>query len=185
MFRPMRLLAGLVVLFTLAACGEPEPQAPATAPLPADPSAQVRVALPMSRMSPDWITIARQRDCTGREDAGERCPYGEVFYNRHMITRSVDGAVANAWVQTDHGAPQLFQGETETTTLNIRYTRTRLHYRFRCNEGTFAIIERQILGASEAVLHRESPPEIYREPRRWSAVGLLLPIACEGGSLQP
>jgi len=180
----MRFFAGLIALFTLAACGEPEPTAPVT-PLPTDPAAQVRVVLPTSRMSPDWITIARQRDCTGVEDEGERCPYGEVFYNQRTITRSVDGTVANIWVQTDHGAPQLFAGETETSVVTIRYTRTRLLYRLRCNDETFTIVERQILGSNDAVLQRENPPEIYRAPVRWSAVALALPIACQGGSLQP
>jgi hypothetical protein len=179
----MRFLVAALAL-GLAACGDPESSAPAT-PLPADPSAQVRVVLPVSHMSPDWIVVARQRDCTGAEDPGERCPYGEVAYNQRTITRSVDGTIANIWAQIDHGAPQLFLGETENTTVSIRYTRTRLHYRFNCTDETFAIIERQILGSSDAVLQRESPREIYREPQRWSAVAILLPIGCRGGTLQP
>jgi len=181
---PSRLIAATCLL-TLAACGEQQPAAPA-APLPTDPSAQVRVVLPVSPMSPDWIEIARQRDCpVVGEIAKERCPYGSVHYNRHTITRSVDGSVANIWTQTTHGAPQLFQAETETTEMNIRYTRMRLHYRFRCNDNTFAIVERQIMGDNDAVVHREQPREIYREPARWSPVAILMPIACRGGTLQP
>ena len=180
----MRFLAAFVALFTLAACGEPEPAAPAV-PLPSDPAAQVRVVIPTSRMSPDWISIARQRDCTGTEDEGERCPYGEVFYNQRTITRSVDGTIANIWIQTDHGAPQLFTGETETSVITMRYTRTRLHYRLNCTDETFTIVERQILGSNDAVLQRVNPPEIYRTPQRWSAVALALPVACRGGSLVP
>jgi hypothetical protein len=180
----MRFLAGLIALFTLAACGEPEPQVPVT-PLPTDPSAQVRVYMQTSRMSPDWISIARQRDCTGQEDAGERCPYGEVYYNKNMITRSVDGSIANIWVQTDHGAPQLFQGETESSVITVRYTRTRLHYRFNCADDTFTIVERQILGSNDTVLQSINPPEIFREPQRWSAVAIAMPIACDGGELRP
>ena len=72
---------------------------------------------------------------------------------------SVDGTVANIWTQTTHGAPQLFQAETETTEMNIRYTRMRMLYRLKCNEGTFAIIERQIMGDNDTVVHREQPPD--------------------------
>lgn len=178
-----RFLAAACVL-ALAAC-EQEPAAPATS-LPTDPSAQVRVVLPMSPMSPDWIEVARQRDCplVGEVDK-ERCAYGSVHYNRHTITRSVDGTVANIWTQTTHGAPQLFQAETETTEMNIRYTRVRMLYRLKCNEGTFAIIERQIMGDNDTVVHREQPPEIYRQPVRWSPVAIFMPIACQGGTLQP
>jgi hypothetical protein len=174
-----------VACLVLAACGDQQPAAPA-APLPTDPSAQVRVVLPVSGMSPDWIEIARQRDCpVVGEVAEERCPYGSVHYNRQTITRSVDGTVANIWTQTTHGAPQLFQAETESTELNIRYTRMRMLYRFRCAEETFAIIERQIMGDGDTVVHREQPREIYRQPVRWSPVAILMPIACQGGTLQP
>jgi hypothetical protein len=184
MSTPMRTLAAACLL-ALAACGEQQSSAPA-ASLPTDPSAQVRVVLPMSPVSPDWIEIARQRDCprVGELDK-DRCPYGRVFYNRHTITRSVDGTVANIWTQTDHGAPQLFLAETETAEVSIRYTRMRLHYRFKCDDATFAIIERQIMGEGDAVVHREQPREIYRQPATWSAVALLMPVACRGGSLQP
>lgn len=180
----MRALAAALIL-ALAACGERQPTAPAT-PLPTDPAAQVRVVLSMSRMSPDWIEIARQRDCPiVGEVAKERCPYGSVQYNSRTITRSVDGTVANIWTQTRHGAPQLFRAESEDTITSIRYTRTRLLYRFKCNEGTFAIIERQILGDNDTVINRDQPQEVYREPARWSAVAILMPIACQGGTLQP
>lgn len=179
-----RFLVAACVL-ALAACGQQEPGAPAR-PLPTDPSAQVQVVLPMSPMSPDWIEVARQRDCplVGELDK-ERCPYGSVHYNRHTVTRSVDGSTANIWTQTTHGTPQLLQAETETTQMNIRYNQMRMLYRFQCNEGTFAIIERQIMGDNDTVIHREQPPEIYRQPVRWSAVAILMPIACQGGTLQP
>jgi hypothetical protein len=179
-----RFFAALSAL-ALAACGDQEPAAPAT-PLPSDPSAQVRVVLPMSRMSPDWVEVARQRDCPAiGEVAKERCPYGSVHYNRQTVTRSVDGTVANIWTQVTHGAPQLFQAETERTETSIRYTRERMLYRFKCNEGTFAIIERQIMGDNDTVVQRDQPREIYRTPARWSPVAILMPIACQGGTLQP
>jgi len=185
MFRALPFLAGLLALFTLAACGEQEAAAP-VAPLPSDPAAQVRVVLPMSRMSPDWIEVARQRDCPAvGELAKERCPYGRVFYNRQTITRSVDGTVANIWTQTDHGAAQLYEAETETSNVTIRYTRQRVLYRFNCTADTFTIVERQIMGEDNTVVQREQPPEIYRAPVRWSAVAILMPIACDGGTLQP
>lgn len=181
----MRKLAALVCLFTLAACGPSQPAAPAT-PLPADPAAQVRVSLQTSPMSPDWLVVARQRDCPEvGEVAKERCPYGQVLYNQRTITRSVDGAVANIWTQVNHGAPQLYVVETDSDVTRIRYTQSRLHYRFHCADETFAIIERQIMGDNETVVQRDQPREVYRAPQRWSAVALMLPIACRGGALQP
>jgi predicted small lipoprotein YifL len=181
----MLKLAALVCLFTLAACGQSEPEAPA-APMPSDPSAQVRVSLQTTPLSPDWVVAARQRDCPEvGEVAKERCPYGEVLYNQRTITRSVDGSVANLWAQVNHAAPQLYMAEDESTVTRIRYTQSRLHYRFRCADETFAIIERQIMGENETVVQRDSPREIYRAPQRWSAVALLMPIACRGGELQP
>jgi len=178
-------LAALICLFTLAACGQQQASAPA-APLPSDPAAQVRVSLQTTPMAPDWLVVARQRDCPEvGEVAAERCAYGQVFYNQRTITRSVDGTIANIWAQVDHGAPQLYEGETETTVTRIRYTQSRLHYRFNCTDETFAIIERQIMGENETVVQRDEPREIYRAPARWSAVALMYPIACKGGVLQP
>lgn len=184
MITPLRSLAAACV-FALAACGQQQPAAPA-ASLPEDPKAEVRVVLPVSPISPEWIEIARQRDCprVGELDK-DACPYGRVYYSRHTITRSVDGTAANIWTQTDHGAPQLYMAETETAEVNIRYTRMRLNYRFRCDEGTFAILERQIMGDGDTIVHREQPRELYRRPAEWSAVALLMPVACRGGSLQP
>ena len=181
----MRKLAALFCLFTLAACGQPESRAPA-APMPTDPAAQVRVSLQTSPMSPDWLVAARQRDCPEvGEVAAERCAYGEVSYNQRTITRSVDGTIANIWAQVNHGAPQLYEGETETAVIRIRFTQSRLHYRFNCTDETFAIIERQIMGENETVVQRDTPRELYRAPARWSAVAIMMPIACKGGTLQP
>jgi len=184
----MRKLAAVICMFTLAACGRSEPAAPA-APMPTDPAAQVRVVLQTSPMSHDWISIARQRDCREvgeiNDPGGERCAYGEVYYNQRTITRSVDGTVANVWAEVRHGVPQLIMGETDTTITRIRYTQSRIHYRLRCTDETFAIIEQQVLGDSGAVVHRRNPPEIYRAPVRWTAVALLFPPACRGGTLVP
>lgn len=179
--------AALVCLFTLAACGPSAPTAPAT-PLPSDPAAQVNVALQTTPLAPDWIVAARQRDCSevgATAEPGETCAYGEVLYNQRTITRSVDGTIANIWAQVNHGTQQLYAVETETAVTRIRFTQSRLHYRFNCAEETFAIIERQIMGENETVVQRDSPREIYRAPARWSAVAIMMPIACKGGVLAP
>lgn len=184
----MTKLAALICLFTLAACGPSAPAAPAR-PLPTDPAAQVRVVLQITPMAPDWVVAARQRDCSEigatTDPGGDRCAYGSVLYNQRTITRSVDGTVANIWAQVDHGTPQLYTTESETTIRRIRYTQSRIHYRFRCTDETFAIIEQQIMGDNETVVGRSQPREIYRAPARWSAVALMMPIACKGGDLQP
>ncbi len=181
-------LAALALAATLAACGQQEAAAPAN-PLPEDPAAQVHVSLQTTPLSPDWIVAARQRDCSEigalTNSGGDRCAYGDVLYNQRNITRSVDGSVANLWAQVNHGTPQVYTGESETTITRIRYTQSRVHYRFRCNEDTFAIIERQIMGDNETVVQRDAPQEIYRSPREWSAVALMMPVACKGGVLAP
>ena len=181
----VRTLVALLA-FTLAACGGDEVVV-AKGPVPPPgaeglpPDALVPVTLSTSRSSPDWITFAHQRDCPLGPPTGERCPYGQIAYNQRTITRTADGRLANMWLQTHHGTPQLWAVPLEDGgRRTIRYERMRVHYRFNCADETFAIIERQILGANEVVVGGDSPPEIYRAPARWSPVAIAMPIACRG-----
>jgi hypothetical protein len=128
-----------------------------------------------TRNLPDWLLVARQRDC----DAGENCPRGEVLFNQRTITRNADGT-ADIWIQVHHGAPQLYSLEDEHTQTTIHYELERLHYRFNCASGQFYVAERQIMGSGETVVARETPRPIYRAPVQGSATGIIEPIACRG-----
>ncbi len=163
-------LAIAAAAFVLAACGEQ------SAPNAGGGEAQSGpVVLDTTRNMPDWLLVARQRDCA----PGESCPRGEVHFNQRTITRNADGT-ADIWVQVRHGLPQLYEMESETTETTIRFEVERLHYRFNCETGEFIVVERQIMGAGETVIARDEPRPIYRAPARSSATAILLPIACRG-----
>ena len=66
----MRSLFVSAVL-ALSACGEPAtPGAPAR-----DPGA---VVLGSTQSLPDWLLVARQRDCARDAPEAERCPLGDI-----------------------------------------------------------------------------------------------------------
>jgi len=127
----MRKFAFVLLAALAAACGQP-----------AAPTQQQEaqgeqgdggpVVLATTRNLPDWLLVARQRDCAADAPPAEQCPLGEVHFNQRTITRTPDG-FADIWVQTRHGQPQLFEYETETTRTTVRFELQRLHYRFNCN----------------------------------------------------
>jgi hypothetical protein len=160
----------IAALLFLSGCGEPA--APGAAPT----SGGGPVVLATTRNMPDWLLVARQRDC----EPGGDCARGEVHFNQRTISRNAADNTADIWVQVRHGTTQLFNTETETTETTVRFTLERLHYRFKCDTGEFIVVERQIMGANETVVARDEPHPIYRAPRRGSATGVLLPIACRG-----
>lgn len=166
-----RALAGALLL-ALAACGEPA----APGGQQAAQNGEGPVVLATTRNMPDWLLVARQRDC----DPGESCPRGEVHFNQRTITRNADGT-ADIWIQVRHGVPQLYQIESETTETTVRFELERLHYRFKCDTGDFVVVERQIMGAGETVVARDQLRQIYRQPVRGSATAIIMPIACRGG----
>lgn len=159
----------------LAACGQPtQPTAPAEQGQGEGP-----VVLATTRNMPDWLLVARQRDCAVDAPAEEQCPLGEVHFNQRTITRTADG-FADIWVQASHGQPQLFEYETDTTRTTIRFELERLHYRFNCNTRQFVVVERQIMGPDDRVVARDEPRQIYRDPLRGSITHIVMPIACRG-----
>ena len=93
----MRLLLSALALLALAACGQAE------APKQEAPARPGPVVLSHTQNMPDWLLVARQRDCA----PGEDCPRGEVHFNQRTITRSADGT-ADIWVQVRHGQTQLY-----------------------------------------------------------------------------
>jgi hypothetical protein len=168
------------LLLTVAACGQPAaPKAEAPAQAPAEGETRTTVTLSTARNSPDWLLVARQRDCPRPEVGPDTC-VGEVHFNQRTITRTPDG-MADVWVQVRHGAPQLYDIETETRRTSIRYELQRLHYRFNCNTEQFIVVERQIMGANEQVVARDQPRAIWRAPAPRSATHIVMPIACRGG----
>lgn len=166
----MKHVLAAALLLTLAACGK---QSPDTGDAQgADPGS---VVLGSTQNLPDWLLVARQRDC----EPGGDCRRGEVHFNQRTITRNADGT-ADIWIQVRHGSQQLFSEPTETGETTIRFELERLHYRFNCAEGTFIVVERQIMGPHEAVVARDEPRPIYRAPVQGSATGIIQPIACRG-----
>lgn len=176
----IRKLAALFAIFTLAACGQPQ-QAP-SAGQPASPPAETdSVILGSTQNLPDWLLVARQRDCRGETPQEDRECLGEVHFNQRSITRSSDGTTADIWIQVRHGQPQAYQIEDATTETTIRYTTQRLHYRFNCTESEFVVVERQIMGTGETVVARDEPTQIFRAPVAGSITAIVMPIACRGG----
>lgn len=131
------------------------------------------VALQSTQNLPDWLLVARQRDCA-RADC-----VGDVMFNQRTITRNPDGT-ADIWLQVRHGNPQVYPIETATTRTTITFTAERLHYRFKCAEGQFTVLERQIMGSGDTVVAHENPRPIYRAPVEGSVTPVVMPIACRG-----
>jgi hypothetical protein len=177
----LRLLAAALTAFALSACGQPQSGAPAA---PAEPGS---VTIGSAQNLPDWLLVARQRDCRAENpvEDRERC-VGEIHFNQRTITRDTAAGTADIWVQARHAQPQLYAMESATTETTIRYTVERVHYRFTCpavDSGQvpqFVVVERQIMGQNDAVIARDEPRQIYREPVRGSVTAIVQPIACRG-----
>ncbi len=170
----LKQLLAAAALLALAACGQ---QQQAATGVPAAQDGNSPVQLSNSRSLPDWLLIARQRDC----DPGESCERGQVYYNQRTVTRNAADGTADIWIQVRHGSAQLYQADTETLERTIRYDTERLHYRFNCQAEQFVVVERQIMGSNETVVARDEPAQVYRAPVRGSVTGIILPIACRGG----
>lgn len=178
----VRILAAACAAFALAACGQQQQSgAPAA---PAEPGS---VTLGSTQNLPDWLLVARQRDCRGETPAEDRECIGEVHFNQRTITRDAANGTADIWVQARHAQPQLYAMESATTETTIRFTVERIHYRFTCPDPDsaetpqFVVIERQIMGQNDAVIARDEPRQIYRAPVRGSVTAIVQPIACRGG----
>jgi len=170
-----RSFTALVLAAILAACGQPAAPAGKAAPQGETDA----VILGSTQNMPDWLFVARQRDCQVN-DAGEReCGLGEIHFNQRTITRSADGT-ADIWIQVRHAHPQAYESETETMRTTIRYQTQRMHYRFNCNDEQFVVVERQFMGANDTVVARDEPRQIYRDPVGGSVTQIIMPIACRG-----
>lgn len=169
--KSMRTLIFAAALLALAACGQEQEAGSGEQPA-REPGS---VTLGSTQNLPDWLLVARQRDCA----PGEGCPLGEIHFNQRTITRNDDGT-ADIWIQVRHGRAQLYEYETETAETTIRFELERLHYRFRCAEEEFIVVERQILGAGDAIVARDEPRQIWRAPAQGSVTRVIMPIACRG-----
>ncbi len=170
-----RYLIAAAALIALSACGQQQ-EASTGAPAPSQDGSSP-VQLSNSRSLPDWLLIARQRDCA----PGENCERGQVYYNQRTVTRNAAEGTADIWIQVRHGVPQLYQTDTETMERTIRFDTERLHYRFNCESQQFMVVERQIMGSNETVIARDEPAQVYRAPVSGSVTAIILPIACRGG----
>lgn len=162
-----------LAVLALAACGRPASNGQAA------PPANGTVTLGATQNLPDWLLVARQRDDCPSDALPSECTLGDITFNQRTITRHGDGT-ADIWVQVRHGRRQPYQISSDTSTTTIHYTVERLHYRFKCAEAQFFVVERQILGAGETVIAHDEPPQIYRAPVSGSVTGVIMPIACRG-----
>ncbi|HVZ99005.1 MAG TPA: surface-adhesin E family protein [Caulobacterales bacterium] len=160
----------LFALWVLAACG----QQPAATTATATQGPAGDVVLGSTQNLPDWLLVARQRDC-GTGAASDNCSLGEIHFNQRTITRNADGT-ADIWTQVRYGRPRIYETERQI----IHYDTERVHYRFNCANNKFMIIERQIMGANETIVAHEEPMQIWRSPVDGSATPIFLPIACRG-----
>jgi hypothetical protein len=167
--QPMKLALAALALFSLAAC-DVGPPGKGHAPAAGHSGS---VALGSTQDLPDWLFIARQRDCDANDCVGQ------VFFNQRTITRSANGT-ADIWIQTDHNIEQPYVTSDAGAVTRIFFKRERTHYRFKCNDNQFTIVERQIIGANETIAARDTYPEVYRTPVDNSLVPLIEPIACRG-----
>lgn len=159
----MRLKVLILAAGVFAAGCSPAP-APAPQAFPTDGPQQVKVGV--ADGMPQWLAVAYQR---GR---------GQAFWDRNSIVR-YPGQEATIWAQVRYGTPEVFEGETATTRQIIRYEIARMHYRFKCAEGTFAITEHRFIGNDDAVLGSEVfDPPVYRDVLPNTMAAVLQPIAC-------
>ncbi len=176
-----RTLAASLLAIALAGCGQQAPSAKqdASTAAPQQEGETDSVVLGSTRNLPDWLLVARQRDCITRTGGEQECGVGEVHFNQRTITRS--GEFADIWIQVRHAYPQLFEYETATHETSVRFEVERLHYRFNCSANQFIVVERLIMGANEEVVARDEPQAIYRAPVEGSVTTVISPIACRGG----
>lgn len=169
----MRFVFAALAALTLAACGQAEKAADGP------PAAEGSVQLGSTQNLPDWLLVARQAGTCAPEDAP--CRPGDIHFNQRTITRDAAAGTADIWIQVRYGQQQLYEADTETTERVIRFELERVHYRFKCAEEQFTIVERQIMGAGEVVVARDEPMQLYRNlPGVGSVTRVIHPIACRG-----
>jgi len=165
----MKYALAALALLSLAACDN-QPVGKGQAPAPGQSGA---VALGSTQNLPDWLLVARQRDCEI-----QNCT-GSVYFNQRSISRSADGT-ADIWIQTDHAIEQDYVVEDAHAVTTLHFTRERNHYRFNCAESQFTVVERQIMGANDTVIAHDQYNQPYRAPKPDSLVPVIMPIACRG-----
>ena len=155
----MRFALAALGLMALAACGRSE-KADEGAAAPAQNAGSV--LLSSTQNLPDWLLIAHQ-------SGG-----GDIHFNQRTISRDGQGN-ADIWAQVRYGSNQIYSGSDGTTETIVRYNTERIHYRFRCADENFTIVERQIMGSGETVVARDQPtrtlssnPSERRRPHRFA-----------------
>ncbi|MEZ5972633.1 MAG: hypothetical protein R3C31_12555 [Hyphomonadaceae bacterium] len=162
----MRKLAVLICLFTLAACGQPTQPSGGQTPAGGSTSDGSSVLLSTPEGLPDWLFVLRTSEG------------GTVHFNRRTITR--ENGLADIWLQVRYGHTQAWDASDETTERVIHFDVERMHYRFNCAEETFVIVERQIMGANDEIVARDTPPQVYRPMPASGVARQMLPVACRG-----
>lgn len=160
----MRKLAAFICLFTLAACGQPA--APVGEQPPQSQADNGSVMLSTPQGLPDWLLVLRTTEG------------GTVHFNQRTVTR--ENGFADIWLQVRYGHTQAWDASDEGAQRTIRFDVERMHYRFNCADGTFVIVERQIMGSGDDVVARDNPQQIYRRTPSTGVAAHMMPIACRG-----
>lgn len=117
------------------------------------------------RNMPDWIRVAPTAEG------------GAVFYNFRTMTKGADG-ITDIWLQVRWGHEQIEQRPGAARDTIFHYELEREHYRINCRDHTFALVERQILGANEQVAQLDRYPETFRPIPEAGGAAAAVPIAC-------
>lgn len=148
--------------------------AQANAPRPEsceDPAAAVTIHS-VHPMTPDWAQLA-----PNAVDAGG----GWTYWGRNTIRRC-GAQEARIAIETRYAREQLYGEAGAGFETIIRYMRARSFYRLMCEDQTYALIERQILGPNDEVVATEAgQPDNFRPRTPVSPVGGdIFDTACTG-----
>ncbi|MFZ4120299.1 MAG: hypothetical protein ACOYKM_01435 [Caulobacterales bacterium] len=160
----VRFLVAAAFALMLSACDAPLGTSGPAQSFPT--TGEQKVNVPVSADMPQWLSVARQRGG------------GQIFWDRSSLVR-YPGQEATIWAQVRYGTPEVYEAETETTRQIVRYEIARMHFRFKCGSGEFAITEQRFIGNDDVVLGSTLyDPVIFRPVLPNTAAAVLQPIAC-------
>jgi hypothetical protein len=142
-------LTGLALAcsLALAACGQPAPNEPASAPTAAtskNPNTEM-LGERYIDLLPQWVPIANTADG------------GSLAYDLKALKKPVEGLV-DLQLQITHGAPQETTIEEKDVVRKISYQQELVRLRYRCPTREFAIVAREIRDEANKPILREDTP---------------------------
>lgn len=166
----MRIMCASFAALALVACQPaaeaPTQGSPAAAPAAADLTAGgcvMNAQLRKTYADHEWYQIARQAD-------GAFIQFAPKQMVCDRAARRVDAAI-----QIIHRNAQTAAFEDAEAIERIEYTRERYLYRIDCANRTFAIVQRQIMGAGEQVL--KTVPMLRNDEGDWRPITTRGPVS--------